>query len=230
MNKDTIRNFFLNGVTVKELVAQCATATLRDWNPDGCEYGSSGYIEADEGDTIDLHDEASVSAYTTADGAIMIATNGGDAEAEEYADYGVAELAALIDLRDKLDSAPFHAYYLTKDEKNDQEIKKLDAQIDYIDRIISRRGLDAVLEHFGLEVVCSSELPNAELLDTDPSIDRYADFGVKDKDGTVTVAYYTRSGYTICTWGQTTTDDDGNTVLEGFAGEDIEDLLATVLL
>lgn len=210
MNKDTIRNFLRNGATTEELIAECTTSTLRDWNPAACEYGSAGYIEADEGDAIDLHDEASVSAYIDDDtGAIMIGSNGEDAEAEESTRYGVAELAALIDLRDQIDD---------------------EDQIDYIDGIVRRRGLDAILEHFGLEIVSSSELPNAHLLDDDPTVKTYADYGVKDQTGTVTVAYTSTSGNTICTWGQTTTDDDGNTVLEGFAGEDIEDLLAIQLL
>lgn len=209
MTKDAIRDFLRNGATAEELVAECTTSTLRDWNPDECEHGSAGYVEADEGDTIDLNDEASVSAYTTADGAIMIGTNGGDTEATEDLRYGVAELAALIDLREQVDD---------------------EDQVDYIDNIIRRRGLDAVLEHFGLEIVSSSELPNAHLLDDDPTVKTYADYGVKDQSGTVTVAYESTSGNTICTWGQTTTDDDGNTILEGFAGEDIEDLLAIQLL
>lgn len=230
MTKDTIRNFLRNGVTNKELVAECTTSVLRDWNPDECEHGSAGYIVAEEGDTVDLHDECSVSAYTTKDGDIMIATNGGDHEATEDLRYGVAELAALADLRDQLYSALFSAYYRTKDEKNDPEIKKLNGQIDHIDAIIKDHGLEAVAAHFGLEIVSSSELPNAELLDSDPSVARYARYGVKDASGTVTVAYTTPTYETICTWGDTTTDDDGNTVLDGFAGEDIEDLLATVLL
>ena len=209
MTKDTIRKFLRNGTTVEELIAWAVDSTLRDWNPESAQFASAGYIEASDDDEIDLHDEASVSAYVTADGAIMIATNGGDSEAEEDTTYGVAELAALIDLRDQLED---------------------EDKIDYIDGIISRRGLDAVLEHFGLEVVCSSELPNAELLDSDPTVKAYADFGVKDQTGTVTVAYRSTDGNTICTWGQTTTDDDGNTVLDGFAGEDIEDLLAVTLL
>lgn len=209
MNKDTIRNFLRNGATTEELIAECTTSTLRDWNPDGCKCGSAGYIEGDEDDTIDLHDEASVSAYVADDGAIMIATNGGDTEATEDLRYGVAELAALIDLRDQLDD---------------------EDQIDYIDGIVRRCGLDAILEHFGLEIVSCSELPNAHLLDDDPTVKTYADYGVKDQTGTVTVAYTSTSGNTICTWGQTTTDDDGNAVLEGFAGEDIEDLLAVTLL
>lgn len=210
MNKDTIRNFLRNGATTEELIAECATSTLLDWNPACCEYGSAGYIPAREGDTIDLHDEASVSAYIDDDtGAIMIGTNGEDAEALEDAGYDVATLAALIDLRDQLDD---------------------EDKIDYINGIISRHGLDAVAEHFGLEIVSSSELPNAELLNDDPTVKTYADYGVKDQTGTVTVAYTSTSGNTICTWGQTTTDDDGNTVLEGFAGEDIEDLLAVTLL
>lgn len=210
MNKATIRNFLRNGATTEELIAECTTSTLRDWNPACCEYGSAGYIPAREGDTIDLHDESSVSAYIDDDaGAIMIASNGEDAEAEESTHYGVAELAALIDLRDQLDD---------------------EDQIDYIDHIIRRRGLDAILEHFGLEIVSCSELPNAHLLDDDPTVKTYADYGVKDQSGTVTVAYESTSGNTICTWGQTTTDDDGNAVLEGFAGEDIEDLLAIQLL
>lgn len=210
MNKSTIRNFLRNGATAEELIAECTTSTLRDWNPACCEYGSSGYIPADEGDAIDLHSESSVSAYIDDDtGAIMIGSNGEDAEALEDAGYDVATLAALIDLRDQLDD---------------------EDKIDYIDGIIRRRGLDAIVEHFGLEIVSSSELPNAELLDSDPTVKTYADFGIKDQDGTVTVAYKSTEGNMICTWGQTTTLDDGTPALEGFAGEDIEDLLAIALL
>ena len=210
MTKDTIRNFLRNGATIEELIAECTTSTLRDWNPAACEYASAGYIPADEGDAIDLHDEASVSAYIDDDtGAIMIGTNGEDAEAAENLNYGVAELAALIDLRDQLED---------------------EDKIDYINGIVRRRGLEAVADHFGLEIVSCSELPNAKLLDSDPSVARYARYGVKDASGTVTVAYTTPTYETICTWGDTTTDDDGNTVLDGFAGEDIEDLLAVTLL
>lgn len=208
MTKDTLRNFLRNGVTVEELIAECTTSTLRDWNPAACEHGSAGYI--DHADLFDLHGEDSVSAYVDDDtGAIMIGSNGEDAEAEESTRYGVAELAALIDLRDQLED---------------------EDKIDYINGIIRRRGLDAVAEYFDLEIVSSSELPNAELLDSDPTIRTYARFGIKDASGTVTVAYESTSGNTICTWGLITDDDDGNAVLEGFAGEDIEDLLAIQLL
>lgn len=208
MNKNTIRDFLRNGATVEELISECTYAVLRDWNPAG-KCGSVGYIEADEGDTIDLHDEGCVSAYVDDDGSITIATNGGETNADEVTAYGVAELAALIDLRDQLDD---------------------EDQIDYINNIVRSRGLDAVADHFGLEIVSSSELPNAELLDSDPTIRTYAADGVLDQDGRVTVAYTSKEGYTACTTGDAIELDDGTPCLEGFAPEDIEDLLAVVLL
>lgn len=217
-----------------EAVNARVTATLRDWNPENCEHSSSGYIPAREGDTIDLHSESSVSAYTMEDGSIMIGTNGGDSELDASATYGVAEIAALAELRNTLDSALFSAYYHTKDEKNDPVIKRLDRQIDEIDNAIENRAIEALAAHEGLEIVSSSELPNAELLDSDPTVKTYADFGVKDQDGTVIVAFYSTNlnAGEYCTWGETRELDDGTTALDGYEPrmDEIEDFLAVALL
>ena len=212
-----------------------AVAVNRDWNPGNCECGSSGYIPAPTaGDPIDLDSEAAVSAYTTAGGAIMIATNGGDDELNESTDYGIAELAALADLRDQLDSALFHAYYITKNEENDPAIKRLNDQIDYIDGLIDRHIIKAIADYEGLEIVWHTNLPTAELLADTPYIRSYADEGIRNKDGTIIVAVYPRNPNAgeYCTWGQTRELDDGTTALDCYEPDmtDIADLLAVALL
>lgn len=212
-----------------------AVAVNRDWNPDNCERGSSGYIPAPTaGDPIDLASEAAVSAYTTADGAIMIGTNGGDDEAEEDTAYGVAELAALADLRDALNSDLFGAYYRTQDEKNDPSIKRLNDQIDYIDGLIDRHIIKAIADYEGLQIVWHTDLPNAELLADTPYIRSYADEGIRDKDGNIIVAVYpgNPNAGEYCTWGQTRELDDGTTALDCYEPDmnDIADFLAVALL
>lgn len=217
-----------------EAVNARVTATLRDWNPENCEHSSSGYIPAREGDTIDLHSESSVSAYTMEDGSIMIGTNGGDSELDASATYGVAEIAALAELRKTLDSALFSAYYRTKDEKNDPEIKRLDRQIDEIDKAIENRAVEALADYEGLEIVPCEHMPNSELLDDDTTIRSYADFGIKTRNGAVIVAFYSTNPNAgeYCTWGETRELDDGTTALDGYEPRmsDIEDFLAVALL
>lgn len=201
----------INTDTLIDAIRDRATSTLRDWNPDGCEFASSGYVAA-TGDNIDLHDEGSVSAYVDPEtGATMIGTNGDNVELDESTDYGVAELAALADLRDQLPCG---------------------YQADYITEQIERCAVQTIAAHEGLEIVSSSMLPHADLLDADPTIKDYADEGILQDDGTVTVACVTTDGYEFCTWGQTRELDDGTTALDGYAPvlDDVEDLLAVALL
>lgn len=225
----------INIDTLIDAIRDRASSTLRDWNPDNCERGSSGYIPAPTaGDPIDLASEAAVSAYTTADGAIMIGTNGGDYELDESTDYGVAELAALADLRDALNSDLFGAYYRTQDEKNDPAIKRINDQIDYIEGLIDRHIIKAIADYEGLEIVWHTDLPNAELLADTPYIRSYADEGIRDKDGNIIVAVYTENPNAgeYCTWGQTCELDDGTTALDCYEPDmnDIADFLAVALL